>query len=130
LFGVRRRISWREAVQVSELWSDASADQKVLEGQVMEVVVVFFIIGMVIWICSPKSKPDRGHMPIVMHSDNGYEGHLDFLEMHGFVTAEEREEERRALQHYKDHPEEYVTMTLGELMKREGYKLEDKENGT
>ncbi len=53
-----------------------------------------------------------------MRSDNGYEGHLDFLEAHGFITSEDREAELAAFKHYEDYPEQYTTLTFEEAFKR------------
>jgi hypothetical protein len=92
------------------------------EGQLMTTVIITLIVLTVLgWIISPSSR-SREHSsggPMVMRSDNGYEGHLDFLEMHGFITEEEREADRAAIRHYRDHPEQYVTMTFEEAFGNE-----------
>ncbi len=75
------------------------------------------ILGAIIWLLFAR-KPKRGSVgggPMVMRSDNGYEGHLDFLEMHGAISAEDRQRERELMEDYKKNPQNYRTVTFEEL---------------
>ena len=84
----------------------------------MEALAAIVIIIIFIAITRPSQRSRRSSGgPTIMRSEGGYESHLDFLEMHGFITEEERRADRKAIQDYHDHPENYRTVTLEELMK-------------
>lgn len=85
------------------------------------MIIAFLFILFIFFMVRNSHKESKKYpisQPNIMIGNNGYESHLDFLEMHGFISEEEREEDRKALQHYKDHPDQYVTLTMEELGKR------------
>lgn len=53
---------------------------------------------------TPRPFPSRG----------GYESHLDFLEMHGCISVEERQQQRDLEMELRDHPERFKIMTFEE----------------
>jgi len=55
----------------------------------------------------PRPFPSRGD----------YESHLDFLEMHGCISAEERQRDRDLEKEIKEHPERFTITTFEELFK-------------
>lgn len=53
----------------------------------------------------------------IMRGNNGYESHLDFLEMHGFISPEERQAQKDFAEDFKKNPQNYKVCTLDELIK-------------
>lgn len=95
----------------------------------MELLLLLGFIFFLIYLLtrSPKSnKSGRGAGPIVMRSNNGYEGHLDFLEMHGFISPEERQAQRDFEKDFKENPQNYKVTTLEELFKEMDEKKKPK----
>jgi hypothetical protein len=84
----------------------------------------WFMIGFIVAVLVTRvlllrlRAPSLGHMPTIMHSRGGYESHLDFLEMHGFISEEEREFQRNIQREFKEHPERFKVVTLKELLAR------------
>jgi len=81
----------------------------------MWVLLILIVLFLVMKLFKPKDTVGQRGGP------TGIQGHMDFLEFHGFVTAEEREEQRWFEKDYKENPQNYKTMTLKEFLK-EGNK--------
>ena len=93
----------------------------------MEIILGLIFILVLVKVFSPKKMAkSHGGGPMVMRSNNGYEGHLDFLEMHGCISPEERQAQRDFEEDYKKNPQNYKTTTLEELFKEE----EDKQKSS
>lgn len=80
----------------------------------MEILVLFIVFVSLYYVVTKSKTPNSFSGPNVSVG-NGIESHYDFLEMHGFMTAEEREEQRRFEQEYKDHPERFESYTLEQI---------------
>lgn len=93
----------------------------------MEILIIFFIIWVTIGALllgrGGGHKPSRGG-PVVMRGDNGIESHYDFLEMHGFITPEERKAQRDLEEDFKKNPQNYKVMTWEEFTK----EMKDKKD--
>lgn len=85
----------------------------------MEILGLIVLVVIVMIMFSNKSKnkkTTKSGGPMVMRSNNGFEGHLDFLEMHGFITPEERQAQRDLEKDIKENPQNYRTLTWDEFM--------------
>jgi hypothetical protein len=95
----------------------------------MEVIIGLGLLWLVVGIFllgrsgSKGSKP-QGSGPIISRG-NGIESHYDFLEMHGFITPEERQAQRDLEEDYKNNPHKYKVVSLQELMDEINKKKKD-----
>jgi hypothetical protein len=76
------------------------------------IILILFSIYLLTRKGEPNPQPSNF---LVTRSDNGYNGHLDFLEMHGFISEEEREAQRE-FERQMDSGE-YKAVSLEEYMK-------------
>lgn len=58
------------------------------------ILAVCVALAMVFRVKKKKKPVVKKHEPIITVSENGYEGHLDFLEQHGYISKETRESQR------------------------------------
>ena len=61
----------------------------------------------------------------IYQSSNGYKGHLDFLEMHGFITVEEREYGCDVVRDVEENSQNYRKVVVQDLFLEEGILDED-----
>lgn len=91
-------------------------------------ILFLFIVAIAVMFIGLIPKRDPALRTPITVSHGGYESHLDFLEAHGFVTAEERQAQREFERELREHPERFERLTLGELLKREGIEQAPGDN--
>jgi hypothetical protein len=77
----------------------------------MELIIILILLGFMFVSLSGKPRQSKG-MPTAYRSNNGIEGHYDFLEMNGFVTSEENKLRREFARELKEHPERFTKISL------------------
>jgi hypothetical protein len=78
-----------------------------MEAILFSVGLLFFLF----WAFSPSKKRFPQSPGIRVSGRGDYSSHLDFLEMHGFISADERQRERELLEEFRKHPERFEDIT-------------------
>lgn len=95
----------------------------------MGAILVLFVLYLVFKAIDGNSKPRRGNSgPMIYGGRGDYNSHLDFLEMHGCITSEERQAQREFEEDYRKNPQNYKTQTLEEFLKENSDSKKDGEN--
>ena len=84
-------------------------------GAILVIFVLYLVFKAINGDSKPRSRSSSG--PMVYGGRGDYNSHLDFLEAHGCITAEERQAQRDFEEDYRKNPQNYKTQTLEEFLK-------------
>lgn len=96
----------------------------------MEILIGLIIILALIHLMAPKDKKPKqtSSIPKISPSRGDYESHLDFLEMHGALSSEDREKQRELEKDLKKNPQNYTIKTLQEMFEEYGIDSKNKSS--